>query len=78
MPDGFPLAERVICAPFEEAIDRLAITPYDFVAVMTRGHVWDGVCLRRILKGNHARLSGNGGIEKKDCPAARAAGGGRI
>ena len=61
----FPLAEKVICAPFEEAIDRLAITPYDFVAVMTRGHAWDGVCLRRILRGIMPAYLGMVGSKRK-------------
>ena len=45
----FPLAEETVCAPFPLAIRRLAIRPYDFVAVVTRGHKSDGDCLRQLL-----------------------------
>ena len=74
----FPLAEKVICAPFEEAIDRQAITPYDFVAVMTRGHAWDGGLPAADFKGDHAPPIWEWWDRKERPPAARAAGGGRI
>ena len=37
----FPLAREVICDSFENAINKLHITPYDFVVVITRGHRHD-------------------------------------
>lgn len=50
-PGRFPEARQVICDGFEHAIDGLAIRRTDYVCVITRGHRWDGVCLRRILSG---------------------------
>lgn len=47
----FPWAEQVICDTFENAIDRIRITPYDFVVIITRGHRHDADCLRKILPG---------------------------
>lgn len=49
--DRFPLAEQVLCDTFENSIRRLEITPYDFIVVITRGHVHDADCLRVILSG---------------------------
>jgi xanthine dehydrogenase accessory factor len=45
----FPWAKEVVCDAFESAIARFQITPYDYVAVLTRGHTHDGDCLRAIL-----------------------------
>ncbi len=44
----FPEAQ-VICDSFESAIERLAITPRDYVCVLTRGHRWDRRCVTAIL-----------------------------
>ena len=47
----FPLASRVICDSFPDAIRKLGITAYDYVVVLTRGHRYDADCLREILPG---------------------------
>lgn len=47
----FPEAKEVICDQFELALDRLNITPYDYVAILTRGHKYDAACLRKLLQG---------------------------
>ena len=47
----FPEAARVICDSFDHALIGLQIRPNDYVCVITRGHRWDGECLRRILRG---------------------------
>ena len=46
----FPLAREVICDSFENAINKLRITPYDFVVVITRGHRHDANCLRALFQ----------------------------
>lgn len=46
----FPLAREVICDGFENAINKLHITPYDFVVVITRGHRHDANCLRALFQ----------------------------
>lgn len=48
--ERFPLAEKVICDSFENAIASLRLTPYDFVVVITRGHRNDADCLRALFK----------------------------
>jgi xanthine dehydrogenase accessory factor len=50
--ERFPLASRVLCDGFERAIRELAITPYDYIAVVTRGHRHDALCLRAIFGGS--------------------------
>ncbi len=47
----FPVAQNVICGPFEEAIDSLRVSSGDYVCIITRGHRWDDRCLRRVLQG---------------------------
>ena len=47
----FPAAAHVVCDGFAAAIEALQIRPTDYVCVITRGHRWDGECLRVILRG---------------------------
>ena len=49
--ERFPDAENVICEAFRKAIQELHIRENDYVCVITRGHQWDGECLREILSG---------------------------
>lgn len=49
--ERFPQASQVICNSFSAAISDLGIRATDYVCVITRGHRWDGECLRRILSG---------------------------
>ena len=46
----FPLAKEVICDSFQDAIEKLRITAYDFVVVITRGHRFDADCLRALFR----------------------------
>ena len=47
----FPEAAQVICNSFAAAISDLDIRATDYVCVITRGHRWDGECLRELLGG---------------------------
>ena len=49
--ERFPLADRVICDSFENAIRSVKLTPYDYVVIITRGHRHDADCLRVLLPG---------------------------
>ena len=49
--ERFPQAAQIICNSFAAAIADLKIRPTDYVCVITRGHRWDGECLREILSG---------------------------
>ena len=46
----FPTAEHIICDSFPEAIASLTITPYDYVVIITRGHRFDGDCIRALFQ----------------------------
>ena len=50
--ERFPDAAQVICDSFSGAIEKLGIGAADYVCVITRGHRWDGECLRQILEGS--------------------------
>lgn len=48
--ERFPDAKEVICAPFENVLNRIHITKNDFVVIMTRGHVFDYQVEKQVLK----------------------------
>lgn len=50
----FPMADRILCAPFEEALKRLQSGKNTYFVVITRGHSYDRVCLETILRRDHA------------------------
>jgi xanthine dehydrogenase accessory factor len=54
----FPEADGILCDDFIPAIQRLNISPSDYVAVMTRGHRYDADCLRTVLSGVLPRYMG--------------------
>lgn len=47
----FPDAAQTLCMQFTDAIAALQITAGDYVCVLTRGHSFDAVCLRQLLRG---------------------------
>ncbi|MCR5135833.1 MAG: XdhC family protein [Oscillospiraceae bacterium] len=47
----FPEAAEILCDSFENAIRKLAVTAFDYVVVITRGHRHDADCLRALLPG---------------------------
>ena len=46
----FPKAEKVICESFENSFSLINLRESDFVVIITRGHRYDGVVLREVLK----------------------------
>lgn len=48
--ERFPNAKKVICKPYDNVLDEVNITDADFVVVMTRGHVYDYMVEKQILK----------------------------
>lgn len=63
--DRFPQASDVICDGFAHAIDVLAIGPTDYVCIVTRGHRWDDLCLRRVLQGRQPSYLGMIGSRRR-------------
>lgn len=47
-------AQRVICRPFEEALDELTGSPSTYFVVVTREHRYDRACLRLIFRKERA------------------------
>lgn len=54
----FPDAAEVVCDSFAKAIRELQLRSTDYVCVITRGHRWDGDCLREILSGTQPSYLG--------------------
>lgn len=48
--ERFPEAKEVICAPFENILEKIKITKNDMVVVMTRGHIYDYMVEKQVLK----------------------------
>lgn len=46
----FPLAEQVLCESFETVFEKLKLTAFDYIVIITRGHRHDTECLRQILR----------------------------
>ena len=64
-PARFSMADRVVCADFETAIDELDIRESDYVCVLTRGHKWDALCVKKLLSGVVPHYLGVIGSRKK-------------
>lgn len=45
----FPNADTIVCDDFERALDSININPQTFVVIITRGHRYDKVCLRKVI-----------------------------
>ena len=45
--ERFPQAQRIVCLPFPEALDKIQSTNAYYV-IVTRGHRWDRECLKII------------------------------
>ena len=63
--ERFPEASMVICDRFESAVKNLQIRSEDYVCVITRGHRWDGECLRTLLCGTYPSYLGMIGSRRR-------------
>lgn len=63
--ERFPDVKNVICGEFRNTIRELRINEHDYVCVVTRGHRWDGDCLREILSGTHPSYLGMIGSRRR-------------
>lgn len=61
----FPEAEAVCCGAFPDMLQQLQIGPWDYVAVITRGHRYDADCLRVLLSGTFPRYLGMIGSRRR-------------
>lgn len=75
--ERFPMADRCVAGPWEEALGSLKLGPNSYVVIVTRGHRMDGTCLSWAL-GTPARYVGMIGSQRKiraiydDCRTAGA------
>ena len=63
--ERFPGAGEVLCDAFTVCLERLKITPRDYVVIVTRGHIHDGECLRKVLSGTQPAYTGMIGSRKR-------------
>ena len=63
-PERFPQAEEIITSPFELSFEQLNITPNSYLAILTRGHLYDREVLSRALT-TQAAYIGMIGSKKK-------------
>lgn len=61
----FPQAAETLCDGYAPAIAALHITQQDSVAILTRGHRYDGECLRALLSGPAPRYLGMIGSRRR-------------
>lgn len=45
----FSTVDQIICNDFEKALEEIYITPQTYVVIITRGHRYDKVCLRKVI-----------------------------
>ena len=50
--ERFNDANEVICAPYENVLEKINISENDFVVIMTRGHAYDYLVEKQVLKSN--------------------------
>lgn len=61
----FPTAYRIICGDYEDAIGSFAVKEGDYVCILTRGHRFDGLCLRETLAGDQPGYLGMLGSRRR-------------
>jgi len=65
-PGRFPDADRILVCPLSEAFDRIDVTPFTYLVIVTRGHVHDRDALRAALATRPAYLGMIGSRRKRD------------
>lgn len=48
--ERFPEADEVIVAEFERALDQITLDSSSYIVIVTRGHLYDGLILERVIK----------------------------
>lgn len=61
----FPWAKEVLCEEFQKAIEKIQITASDYVVILTRGHRYDGECLRSLYRQTTAAYLGMIGSRRR-------------
>jgi xanthine dehydrogenase accessory factor len=61
----FPWAEQILCDDFSNAVKKVRITSSDYVVILTRGHRYDGECLRNLYKEKESAYLGMIGSRRR-------------
>ena len=64
--ERFPDIAEVLVIPFENAIDRIRITPWTYIVIVTRGHAFDLQILRAALRTQAVYIGMIGSRKKRD------------
>ena len=64
--ERFPHADEIIVAPFLEAFERITISKSSYMAIITRGHIYDRDVLRASLQKHPAYIGMIGSRRKRD------------
>lgn len=64
--ERFPDIDGVLVIPFEEAFDRMRITPRTYIVIVTRGHAFDLQVLRAALRTQAVYIGMIGSRKKRD------------
>lgn len=65
-PTRFPDADEIIVAPFPETFEKISISPYSYVAIITRGHLHDHQVLRAALQHSPGYIGMIGSRRKRE------------
>lgn len=64
--ERFPEADELLVVPFTEVFDRIAVSPSSYLAILTRGHIFDHTVLRTALRYSPAYIGMIGSRRKID------------
>lgn len=64
--ERFPQADELLVAPFTEVFDRIAVSPSSYLAILTRGHIFDHTVLQAALRYSPAYIGMIGSRRKID------------
>lgn len=64
--ERFPRADELLVMPFTEVFDRITVSPSSYLAILTRGHVFDHTVLRAALRYSPAYIGMIGSRRKID------------
>ena len=64
--ERFPQADELLVVPFTEVFNRLAVSPSSYLAILTRGHIFDHTVLRSALRYSPAYIGMIGSRRKID------------
>ncbi|MDP2268319.1 MAG: XdhC family protein, partial [Deltaproteobacteria bacterium] len=64
--ERFPEADELLVVPFTEVFDRIVVSPSSYLAILTRGHIFDHMVLQAALRHSPAYVGMIGSRRKID------------